>query len=744
MYKFILTLFISAGLNICLAQNAHFIKPDSARFITGTQDNYKDIDFNDQTWKMQKLGEVWQSQGYPDYHGYAWYRIHVRIPSSLKKSAIWADSLRIYLAHVNDVDETYFNGVKIGKIGSFPEDKGGYVSKWPAVRSYCIPANSNLIKWDADNIIAVKVYDGGGTGGIFMGEPFIDMLEKTDGIEFTAETISFLPGDKAQRKLLLQNKFNTTITGTFHYKIIDAAQHITIKEANVVSVLAPFATKEFTLDFPHREGIELTYDYTEKTSGKGKSFTEVAPYILTPVASSSPVINGPAVLGAMAEHAILYRIPVSGARPLTYSVSGLPNGLTLDAKTGIISGAIAANGLYPVILTATNSLGKYQKVFTIKVGDKLALTPPMGWNSWNCWGLSVSADKVKSSANALIEKGLADYGWSYINVDDGWQAPQRAASGEIVANDKFPDMAELGAYLHAQGLKFGVYSSPGTKTCGGFLGSLGHDEQDASTYDKWGVDYLKYDLCSYTDIIGDDTSLAIQQKPYIIMRDALKKQQRDIVYSLCQYGIKDVWKWGAEMNGNLWRTTEDITDTWESLYNIGFKQDNLYPYAHPGGWNDPDMLIVGMVGWGESLHPSRLTPYEQYTHISLWSMLSAPLLIGCDISKLDDFTLNLLKNKEVIDVDQDVAGQQAKKVIEENNFQVWIKTMADGSHVIGVFNLNTDYANYTFKLNKAGIGQPSTIRDIWRQKDLGKHLSEISFNIPPHGVRLIRVSPPTP
>jgi alpha-galactosidase len=740
MYKFLLTLLISAGLNVCLAQNAGFIKPDSARFITGNEDNWKTVDFNDQAWKMQKLGEVWQSQGYPDYHGYAWYRIHVRIPSSLKKNATWADSLRIYLAHVNDVDETYFNGVKIGKIGSFPDDGGGYVSKWPAVRSYCIAANSALIKWDEDNVIAIKVYDGGGTGGIFMGDPFIDMLEKTDGIEFTAQSIDFLPGDKAQRKLLLQNKFNTTVTGTFHYKIIDAAQHAILQEANIVTVLAPFASKQFTLDFPHREGIELVYDYKEKTSGKGKSFTEVAPYILTPAALQSPVINGPAMLGAMAGRPILYRIPVSGVRPVSYSVSGLPNGLTLDAKKGIISGVIAKNGSYPVVLAATNTHGKYQKVFTIKIGDKLTLTPPMGWNSWNCWGLSVSAEKVKSSANALIEKGLADYGWSYINVDDGWQATQRAAKGEIVANDKFPDMAALGSYLHEQGLKFGVYSSPGTKTCGGFLGSLGHEEQDAATYAKWNVDYLKYDLCSYTDIIGDDTSLAIQQKPYIIMRDALKKQPRDIVYSLCQYGIKDVWKWGAQMNGNLWRTTEDITDTWESLYNIGFKQDSLYPYAHPGGWNDPDMLIVGMVGWGESLHPTRLTPYEQYTHFSLWSLLSAPLLIGCDISKLDDFTLNLLKNKEVIDVDQDVAGQQAKRLIDENNFQVWVKAMADGSHVIGIFNLNSSYANYTLKLSEAGINKPSTIRDIWRQKDLGKQLSQIGFNIPPHGVRLIKVS----
>jgi alpha-galactosidase len=220
----------------------------------------------------------------------------------------------------------------------------------------------------------------------------------------------------------------------------------------------------------------------------------------------------------------------------------------------------------------------------------------------------------------------------------------------------------------------------------------------------------------------------------------LRKQPRDIVYSLCQYGIRDVWKWGTQMSGNLWRTTEDITDTWESMSDIGFKQHRLYPYAQPGGWNDPDMLIVGMVGWGESLHPTRLTPYEQYTHISLWSLLSAPLLIGCDISKLDDFTLNLLKNKEVIDIDQDMLGRQAQKVIDENNFQVWVKTMADGSHIIGVFNLNDSYAGYMLKFNKVGINKSSLIRDVWRQKNIGRNLSQVAFNIPPHGVRLIKVT----
>ena len=692
MCKFFLTLFLGLSLGFCSAQNIGFIKLDSARFITGNDDSWKAAGFDDSAWKTIKTGDVWQDQGYPNYHGFAWYRIHVRIPSSLKQNAAWPDSLRIFLAHVNDVDETYLNGVKIGKIGSFPEDKGGYVSKWPAVRTYCLAAGNPAIKWDAENIIAVKVFDGGGTGGIFMGSPYIDMLEKTDGIEFNAKSISFLPAGQTERKILLQNKFNTTVEGSFHYRIIDAAAQKNIKEATVPVVLTPYASKEFTLVFPHREGIELVYDYKEKSSGKGKSFTEVAPYILTPAALKSPVFNGATVYGAKAGHPVLYKIAVSGVKPVKYSVKGLLDGLLLDAANGVISGTVTRNGNYAMVLTASNSFGKTEQKFTLKVGDTLALTPPMGWNSWNCWGLSVSADKVKSSAAALISKGLADYGWSYVNVDDGWQAGERAASGEIVANEKFPDMKDLSAYLHSSGLKFGVYSSPGPKTCGGFLGSIGHEGQDAVTYNNWGVDYLKYDLCSYSDNIGEDTTLFAQQKPYIIMRDELKKQQRDIIYSLCQYGIKDVWKWGAQMNGNLWRTTEDITDTWESLYNIGFKQNALYPYAHPGGWNDPDMLIVGMVGWGESLHPTRLTPYEQYTHISLWSLLSAPLLIGCDMSKLDEFTLNMLKNNEVIAVDQDALGRQAQKVADEGNFQVWVKPMADGSHVVGIFNINDHYA----------------------------------------------------
>ena len=228
--------------------------------------------------------------------------------------------------------------------------------------------------------------------------------------------------------------------------------------------------------------------------------------------------------------------------------------------------------------------------------------------------------------------------------------------GVIQTNEKFPDMKALADYVHSKGLKLGIYSSPGPKTCAGFAASYQNEEQDASTYASWGIDYLKYDWCSYGGI-AKDGSLAELQKPYRVMRDALDECGRDIVYSFCQYGMGDVWKWGAEVGGNCWRTTGDINDSWGSMSGIGFGQDGHEKYASPGHWNDPDMLVVGKVGWGPNLHPTGLTPNEQMTHISLWCLLSSPLLIGCDLSDMDQFTLDLLTNDEVLDVNQDPLWQ---------------------------------------------------------------------------------------
>jgi alpha-galactosidase len=725
----------------CDAQRPDAMFLPAARFSTGDNTAWKEPVFDDSQWKEIRTGTVWQAQGYPDYHGYAWYRIHVLIPSSLRAKGHWKDSLRIFLAHVNDVDETWLNGVKIGKIGSFPDDPAGYISKWPAVREYHIAANSPAIKWDEDNVIAVRDYDGGGTGGIFMGHPYLDMLEKTDGIilNSSAEKIKYLPDQKTETSITLSNAFNTVVKGMLTWKVYDAAAGKVLSQETLPVQLKPFDERNFMITLPSRAGIEYSCAFTEEGTGLSLAGRQIVPYLLTPAPAASPRINSAKVFGVRPGSPFLFKIAATGKKPLTYSITNLPNGLELDKTTGIIKGSLDKRGEYTLQVSVTNAAGRAQKKLILKVSEALALTPPMGWNSWNCWGLSVSDEKVRSSAQALIDKGLIDHGWTYINIDDGWQAPHRSSDSSIVPNEKFSGMKALGDWLHDKGLKFGIYSSPGPRTCGGYLGSWLNEEKDADSYLSWGVDYLKYDWCSYDGIVKDDSTLASYIKPYSLMQKALRVRKRDIIYSLCQYGMKDVWKWGAAVDGQSWRTTEDIEDTWESLSRIGFGQHSLYPYAKPGNWNDPDMMIVGQVGWGENLHPSRLTPDEQYTHVSLWSLLAAPLLIGCDISKLDAFTLNLLTNDEVLAIDQDPLGAQARQMIRKDQYQVWVKELEEGTKAVGIFNTDTAWHKVSVNFKELNLPDKIRARDLWSQKDLG--LFDISYSvlIPPHGVKLLKV-----
>jgi alpha-galactosidase len=475
------------------------------------------------------------------------------------------------------------------------------------------------------------------------------------------------------------------------------------------------------------------------------------PYILTPPGSEHPRINGPSVFGATPGRPFLYKIAATGQKPLTYSVEKLPATLHLDAATGVITGIAPGSGEYIVKIVVKNEMGEATKEFRIVTGRGLALTPPMGWNSWNCWGLSVDDQKVREAANAFINSGLANHGWTYINIDDGWEAPERSPKGEIITNQKFPDMNSVSDYVHGKGLRLGIYSSPGPLTCGGFPGSYQHEKQDAVSWASWGIDYVKYDWCSYGKIALND-SLTELQKPYLLMRECLDKTNRDIVFSLCQYGIGNVWEWGAQVGGNVWRTTGDITDTWESMAGIGFGQDKCAPYAGPGHWNDPDMLVVGKLGWGPDLRPSHLTPDEQYTHISLWCLLSSPLLIGCDLGQMDDFTLNLLTNDEVLAVNQDELGKQATRVYQKDGIEVWAKPLVDGSRAVGIFytgqqspadafNWEGGITKKAFTLNwpDLGISGEYKVRDLWRQKDLGQFSGEFNAEVPYHGVVLVKL-----
>jgi alpha-galactosidase len=289
----------------------------------------------------------------------------------------------------------------------------------------------------------------------------------------------------------------------------------------------------------------------------------------------------------------------------------------------------------------------------------------------------------------------------------------------VIVDPKFGDMKALADYVHTLGLKIGIYSSPGPKTCQQLEGSYQHEEQDAKTYARWGMDFLKYDLCSYRQLIKDTNNREEHIKPYRIMGDALEKAPRDIVYSLCQYGLAGVEDWGPQVGGHLWRTTGDIRDSWESISEIGFRQAGREKWAAPGRWNDPDMLVLGMVGWGLELHPSRLSPNEQMTHLALWSLLASPLLLGCDLSQMDPFTLSLLTNDEVLDVNQDPLGRQAGRRSQEGLLETWAKEMSDGTVAAGLFNRGLEEATVTAKWSDLGITGRLAVRDLWRSRDLG-------------------------
>ena len=353
----------------------------------------------------------------------------------------------------------------------------------------------------------------------------------------------------------------------------------------------------------------------------------------------------------------------------------------------------------------------------------LAATPPMGWNSWNHFAGRIDDKTVRAAADAMVSSGMKAAGYQYIVIDDTW-AGKRDDQGFIHPNEKFPDMKALADYVHSKGLKLGIYSSPGPRTCAGYEGSLGHEEQDAQTYASWGMDYLKYDWCQSGGTVEQ------MQAAYTKMHDALVKTGRPIVFSLCQYGWHKVWEWGASVGGNLWRTTGDISDRYFSMAEIGFGQNGLEKFAGPGHWNDPDMLEVGNGGMSED---------EYRTHMSLWTILAAPLMSGNDLSQMTPYTVELLTNPEVIAVDQDPLGKQGYRIAQEGPFETWMKPMADGSKVVGLFNRQRTTEEMTVNFSDIGISGEVSVRDLWMKKDMGKFRDKFSAYVPSHGVVLVRI-----
>lgn len=495
-------------------------------------------------------------------------------------------------------------------------------------------------------------------------------------------------------------------------------------------------------------------------SAERTAATELAP--VEPRDEGGPHIHAPAVFGARVGGPFFLPIPTTGERPLRFSAEGLPDGLTIDEHTGVITGRTDRAGETTIRVTATNAHGTDEKAIQLVVGGRLALAPPLGWNSWNCWGASVDAAKVRAAAEAMVSTGLAAHGYNYVNIDDGWQGergPGAPGLGALQPNEKFPDMKGLCDHVHSLGLRIGIYSTPWVKSYAGYnggstgkcikgglsediqrgryIGETPYHTEDARQWAEWGIDYLKYDWGPWE--VEDVRAMA----------EALNACGRDIVYSLSNCApFPQAGEWARL--ANCWRTTGDIFDEWENLSSIGFTQDRWTPYGGPGHWNDPDMLVVGRLGWGE-VRENRLTRDEQITHITLWALLAAPMLIGCDMTSLDqDFTLRLLCNDEMLQVNQDPLGRQGWCLREVSradpsgrpmhHAHVYVRPLHDGALAVGFFNRGPEAATVEVTWAELEIEGARNVLDIWARKDVGRAEDRLAVDVPPHGAQFVRIS----
>ncbi|SHF76267.1 alpha-galactosidase [Salegentibacter echinorum] len=385
--------------------------------------------------------------------------------------------------------------------------------------------------------------------------------------------------------------------------------------------------------------------------------------------------------------------------------------------------------------------------------SNLAPTPPMGFMTWNYFGDNITEQDVKSIADAMLEEGLVELGYDYIFIDDGWQGGRDNKNNIIPDPEKFPSgIKALADYLHERGMKLGIYSDAAQLTCAGYTASLGFEEQDAKTFAEWEVDYLKYDYCFAP------TDRETAEKRYIKMADALKATDRDIVFAVCEWGQREPWLWAEEAGGQLWRTTYDIRDKWKAdapegadLHeeSIGYGildileiNAELDEYAGPGGWNDPDMLVVGLHG---KSGPSKdqggtgATNTEYQSQMSLWSLMAAPLMISNDVRNMDDATRAILTNKDILAIDQDPLGKQAKRVINENGWQVFVKPLADGTYAVGILNADEKKRRFKSKLSDLGIDGKYQLFDVWN-KETHKKTNKLNFKVKSHETLVFKLT----
>lgn len=537
-----------------------------------------------------------------------------------------------------------------------------------------------------------------------------------------------------------------------------AAVPVDLKISKVSDLVLMVTDAGDGMDYDHADWAEARF--TGKVSGivAWKPVIEKAE-ILTPKPGPKPRINGTKIFGVRPGSPFLFKIPATGNKPMKYEVANLPAGLNVNPATGEISGSIAQPGEFLTTCKVSNDMGTAERTFKIICGNTLGLTPQMGWNSWYVWENHVTDKIMRSAADAMVNTGMIDHGYMYVNIDDCWSVkptsdnPElngkaRDNKGNLLTNKRFPDMTAMVGYIHSKGLKAGTYTSPGTTTCADHVSAYGYEEQDVKQIVEWGFDFLKYDWCTYGSI-AKDQSIPELQKPYRLINGILVKQPRDIILNLCQYGMGQVWKWGKEVGGHSWRTAGDLGGSFEgigtALFRDGFdvySTDSLHLYGGPGGWNDPDYLLFGYLSnWQGKTVPTPLSPNEQYTQMSLWAIVAAPLIFSGDMTRLDDFTLNVLTNDEIIEVDQDPLGKPGYRVTKKDNLEVWKRELEDGSIAVGLFNRGEEPARVTASWHDLGITGKQKIRDLWRQKELGKFTIQYSEQVGRHGVVMVKITP---
>ncbi len=486
------------------------------KFKAGDNMAWVNPSFDDSKWTTLLPTKNWEDQGYEKLDGFAWYRIKFLLPSSLKEQALMKDSLQFLLGRIDDCDQVFLNGELIGQnartqaIKTIPGND--FIKEhgiWNTDRRYVLNVHDTRILWDKENVIAVRVYDQGGLGGMF-SKPFkVSMVSFSDYVkfDFTKSTFLFLSNNSIMRKFIIENRSGKDeFTGNMSMSVISYSDNAILLHEDTVLKLKPNSKTEtgfFLQNNPSKPAfVEIIF--TEAKTGQSISWNLELPYILTPAVKKEPKINGAKVFGVRPWAPFMFKVAATGEAPLKYAAKDLPEGLTIDSTNGVIKGVVKKKGNYLVNLSVINASGTANRQLKILCGNTLSLTPPLGWNSWNCWGLSVSDEKIRRSAESMRNSGLIDHGWTYINIDDGWEY-MHDKDGKILPNSKFPNMYALCAYVHSLGLKIGIYSSPGPKTCGGYEGSYTFEEKDAEAYASWGIDYLKYDWCSYGNLFPNPT-----------------------------------------------------------------------------------------------------------------------------------------------------------------------------------------------------------------------------------------------